>query len=163
MFVQRDSEEPLLELWPFAVEAANFKVRKTHFRSRAPFFGGWGFLSFFSHLVCGRINFQGIFNFSFEIIFLKETFRDRMRPVKQQLCQVETNLQITFLYLLFIAVIIINLQIKHLICFDKFSLIILKNICYTFWWLSWLQYLMWRKSRPDNIKVGFFSLKWDSG
>ena len=23
---QRDSEEPLLELWPFAVEAANFKV-----------------------------------------------------------------------------------------------------------------------------------------
>ena len=24
--VQRDSEEPLLELWPFAVEAANFKV-----------------------------------------------------------------------------------------------------------------------------------------
>jgi len=53
--IQRDSEEPLLELWPFAVEAANFK----------------------------------------------ETFRDRMRPVKQQLCQ----------------------------------------------------YLMWRKSRPDNIKV----------
>lgn len=53
--IQRDSEEPLLDLWPFAVEAANFK----------------------------------------------ETFRDRMRPVKQQLCQ----------------------------------------------------YLMWRKSRPDNIKV----------
>ena len=24
--LQRDSEEPLLELWPFAVEAANFKV-----------------------------------------------------------------------------------------------------------------------------------------
>ena len=25
-YQQRDSEEPLLELWPFAVEAANFKV-----------------------------------------------------------------------------------------------------------------------------------------
>ena len=24
--IQRDSEEPLLDLWPFAVEATNFKV-----------------------------------------------------------------------------------------------------------------------------------------
>jgi len=39
--IQRDSEEPLLELWPFAVEATNFK----------------------------------------------ETFRERMRPVKEQICQ----------------------------------------------------------------------------
>ena len=39
--IQRDSEEPLLELWPFAVEATNFK----------------------------------------------ETFREQMRPVKEQICQ----------------------------------------------------------------------------
>ena len=26
--IQRDSEEALIELWPFAVEAANFKVEE---------------------------------------------------------------------------------------------------------------------------------------
>ena len=29
--IQRDSEEPLLDLWPFAVEASNFKVKSRSF------------------------------------------------------------------------------------------------------------------------------------
>ena len=29
--IQRDSEEPLLDLWPFAVEASNFKVKSRFF------------------------------------------------------------------------------------------------------------------------------------
>ena len=40
MTVQRDSEEPLLELWPFAVEAANFKVRKSLLELGPPLGGG---------------------------------------------------------------------------------------------------------------------------